>query len=201
MTFDPHGKNLGIHFFVFFLYGIFLSRFEIEIVVLYHIFYIKNKAYVVAIQIKSSLYLPYYAETCSKLRGPSPLLSAWATQLRRNVVAVASRWRHCADLTGSGIESGSARYRSGRSVVQIPGRSNRQCRQRLATAATFLRSCAAQTLSRGDEPRHSLHASAYYREYDEDLCSCFKNKTKLKNFCTKLKLTLMGKVSPFYGTF
>ena len=35
-----------------------------------------------------------------------------------------------------------------------------QCRQRLATVATFLRSCVAQALSRGDGPRNSLHASA-----------------------------------------
>ena len=35
-----------------------------------------------------------------------------------------------------------------------------QCRQRLATVATFLRSCVAQGLSRGDGPRNSLHASA-----------------------------------------
>ena len=30
-----------------------------------------------------------------------------------------------------------------------------QYRQRLATAATFFRSCVAQALSRGDGPRHS----------------------------------------------
>ena len=35
-----------------------------------------------------------------------------------------------------------------------------QCRQRLATAAMFLRSCGAQALRRGDGPRHPLHASA-----------------------------------------
>ena len=35
-----------------------------------------------------------------------------------------------------------------------------QCRQRLATAATFFRSCVARALSRGDGPRNSLHASA-----------------------------------------
>ena len=29
-----------------------------------------------------------------------------------------------------------------------------QCRQRLATAATFLLSCEAQALSHGDGPRH-----------------------------------------------
>ena len=55
-------------------------------------------------KIKSSLYSPYYAEACNELRGPSPQLNAWATQLRRNVATVASRWRHCADLTGPGIE-------------------------------------------------------------------------------------------------
>ena len=52
----------------------------------------------------------------------------------------------------------------------IPGPvKSAQCRQRLATAATLLRSCVAQTLSRGDGPRHSLHASAYSSEYNEDL--------------------------------
>ena len=44
-----------------------------------------------------------------------------------------------------------------------------QCRQRLATAAMFPRSCVAQALSRGDESRYTLHASAHYREYNEDL--------------------------------
>ena len=52
----------------------------------------------------------------------------------------------------------------------IPGPVNSaQCRQRLATVATLLRSCVAQALSRGGGPRHSLHASAYYGEYNEDL--------------------------------
>ena len=39
----------------------------------------------------------------------------------------------------------------------------------IATVATLLRSCVAQALSRGDGPRNSLHASAYYGEYNEDL--------------------------------
>ena len=42
-------------------------------------------------QIESSLYSPYYDEACNELRGPSQLLSAWATQLGRNVATVASR--------------------------------------------------------------------------------------------------------------
>ena len=52
----------------------------------------KEAASVLSNKIKSSLYSPYYAEACNELRGPSPRLSAWATQLPRNVVTVASRW-------------------------------------------------------------------------------------------------------------
>ena len=44
-------------------------------------------------EIKSSLYSRYYVEVCNQRRDPSPRLSAWTTQLRRNVAAVASRWR------------------------------------------------------------------------------------------------------------
>ena len=54
--------------------------------------------------------------------------------------------------------------------VRIPGLSNRaQCCQWLTTAATFFRSCVAQALSYGDGPRRSLHSSASYREYNDDL--------------------------------
>ena len=42
-------------------------------------------------------------------RGPSSRLSAWATQLQRNVATVASRWRHCPNLTGLGIEPHTSR--------------------------------------------------------------------------------------------
>ena len=46
-------------------------------------------------------------------------------------------------------------------LVRFPGRSNQiQCRQRLATAELFVRSCVAQALCREDWPRHSSHASA-----------------------------------------
>ena len=44
---------------------------------------------------KSSLYSRYCVEACNKWGGLSPRLSAWATQLRRNVAAVACRWRRC----------------------------------------------------------------------------------------------------------
>ena len=33
----------------------------------------------------------------------------------------------------------------------------------------YLRSCVTQALNRGDGPRHSLHVSAQYREYNENL--------------------------------
>ena len=46
-------------------------------------------------KIKSSLYWRYYAEACNEWWSPSPRLSVCATQLRRNVAAVASRWRDC----------------------------------------------------------------------------------------------------------
>ena len=64
------------------------------------------------IKIISSFYSRYYAEACNELRGPSPRLSAWATELRRNVAAVASRWQHCADLTGPEIEPLTSRNES-----------------------------------------------------------------------------------------
>ena len=70
-------------------------------------------------QIKSSLYSPYYAEACNELRNPSPRLSAWATQLRRNVATVASRWRYCVDLTGSGIEPQTSRTDSVRLATEL----------------------------------------------------------------------------------
>ena len=74
--------------------------------------YVKSK-------IKSSLYSPYYAEACDELWGPSPRLSAWATQLRRNVATVPSRWRHCVDLTGPGIEPQTSRTDSVRLATEL----------------------------------------------------------------------------------
>ena len=71
------------------------------------------------LQIKSSLYSRHYAEACNEWRGPSTRRSAWATQLRRNVAAVASRWRHCADLTGPGIETQTYRTESVRLATEL----------------------------------------------------------------------------------
>ena len=45
-------------------------------------------------KIKSPLRSRYYTEACNEWRDPSPRLSVWTTQLRRNIAAVASRWRH-----------------------------------------------------------------------------------------------------------
>ena len=41
-------------------------------------------------------------------RGPSPWLSAWATQLRRDIAVIANRWQ-LADLTDSEIEPQTCR--------------------------------------------------------------------------------------------
>ena len=71
------------------------------------------------IKFKSSLYSPYCAEACDELRGPSPRLRAWATQLQRNVATVASRWRHCVDLTGWGIEPQISRTDSVRVATEL----------------------------------------------------------------------------------
>ena len=71
------------------------------------------------LQIKSSLYSRYYAEESNEWRGPSPRRSAWATQLRKDVTAVASRWRHCADLTGPGIEPQTSRTESVRLATKL----------------------------------------------------------------------------------
>ena len=77
------------------------------------------KSFKIKSKIKSSLYSPYYAEACNELRGPFPRLSAWATQLRRNVATVASRWRHCVDLTGPGIEPQTSRTDSVRFATEL----------------------------------------------------------------------------------
>ena len=55
-------------------------------------------------EIKPSLHSRYYTEACNEWRDPSPQLSAWTTQLRRNVAAVASRWRLCVRFGQPGIK-------------------------------------------------------------------------------------------------
>ena len=64
------------------------------------------------IGIKSSLCSRQYAKACNEWRVPSPRLSTWAKQLRRNVLMVASRWRSLANLTGSRIDSQTSRTNS-----------------------------------------------------------------------------------------
>ena len=71
---------------------------------------------------KSSLYSRYYDEASNERRGPFPLLSVWATQLRRNVATVASRWRHCADLTSPRIEPQTSQTDSVRLTTELTGR-------------------------------------------------------------------------------
>ena len=70
-------------------------------------------------KIHSSLSSRYYAQPCNEWRSLSPQLSVWATQLRRNVAEVASRWRHCADLSGPGIEPQTFRTDSPRLTTEL----------------------------------------------------------------------------------
>ena len=70
-------------------------------------------------KIKSSLYSPYYAKACNEVRGPSPRLSAWATQIQKNIATVASDWRHCVDLTGPGIKPQTSRTDSKRLATEL----------------------------------------------------------------------------------
>ena len=70
-------------------------------------------------KIKSIIYLRKYAEACNESRGPSPRLSVWPTQLRRNVATVASRWRRCADLTSPRIKPQTYRTDSVRLTTEL----------------------------------------------------------------------------------
>ena len=45
-------------------------------------------------QMKSSSYSRYYAQACNEWWGPFFRLSAWTTQLRKNIPAVAGHWWH-----------------------------------------------------------------------------------------------------------
>ena len=83
-------------------------------------------------------YSPYYAEACNELRGPSPRLSAWATQLRRNVATVASRWRHCVDLTGPGVEPLTSRTDSVRFATELTAGSQWNYNRELVLLKVFL---------------------------------------------------------------
>ena len=89
-------------------------------------------------------------------------LATVATFLRSCVAQALSRGDGPRNLLVPAVSSVAKRTLSVREVWGlIPGPvKSTQCRQRLATVATFLRSCVAQALSRGNGPRNSLHASA-----------------------------------------
>ena len=80
----------------------------------------------------------------AKAEKSTPKLDILSSKLRPAVSSVVKRTLSVREVWGS---------------IPRPVKST-QCRQRLATVATFLRSCVAQALSRGDGPRNSLHASA-----------------------------------------
>ena len=54
-----------------------------------------------------------------------PRRSAWPTQLRRNIAAVASRWRHCINLNSPGIEPKTSSTDSVCLATQLTGRTKR----------------------------------------------------------------------------
>ena len=74
-------------------------------------------------KIKPSLHSRYDTEACNEWRGPSPRLSAWATQLR-NLAAMGSCWRHCANFTGPGIEPKTSRTDSDVLTTELTGWSS-----------------------------------------------------------------------------
>ena len=53
-------------------------------------------------QIQPSLHSQYYVIAPNEWQGPSPRLNTWATQLRRNIASVASRWRQFVRLDRPG---------------------------------------------------------------------------------------------------
>ena len=118
-------------------------------------------------KIKSSLYSSYYAEACNELRGPSPRLSAWATQLRRNVATVTSRWQRCADLTGPGTESQTSRTDSVRLATELTAGALFANRK----SSYCVVQCPGAKLRKW--ARHLVHASVYSREYNKDLILIF----------------------------
>ena len=73
-----------------------------------HVLLNRTKLWLLAVtdikqKIKFSSNTRYHAEARTKWRYPSPRLSVWATQLRRNVAAMVSRRQHCV-RTGLVIE-------------------------------------------------------------------------------------------------
>ena len=93
-----------------------------------------------------ALYQNQKIKGCNEWRGPTPLLSAWATQLRRNFTTVASRWRHCANLTGPGMKSQTSRTNGVRLTTELTGRCSQvrpekkelDCFTRKASKGRFL---------------------------------------------------------------
>ena len=80
---------------------------------------------------------------------------------RHNLLTIKHIFKHDVAIKPA-VGSVAKRTLSAREVWgSIPGPvKSSQCRQRLATVATILRSCVAHALSRGDGPHNSLHASA-----------------------------------------
>ena len=79
-------------------------------------------AFVVMYQNQIFIILAVLRRSVYRVAGSSPVLSACATQLQRNFTTVASRWRHCADLNGPGIEPQTSRTDGVRLTTELTGR-------------------------------------------------------------------------------
>ena len=92
----------------------------------------------------------------------------WSRKHRLQVRFNSPSWsRYCNDAWNG--RCGNCKLRLNLKHSSALNHRETQCRQLRATAAMFLWSCVAQTLSRGDGCRHSLHVSVKYREYNENL--------------------------------
>ena len=94
---------------------------------------------------------------CNVWRSQFSRISARATQFRRNIVAVASRWRHCVRLDQPWKRTHDLPRRQQCPSELTGKRLKTQCRQWLAINATVLRICATQAVN----PRRWIPATRY----------------------------------------
>ena len=83
---------------------------------------VKEEAGEVTVPLVKCFSFHYYTRGSNEWRGPPLRLSAYAIQLLRNLAAVASRWRHCAGLTGPEIEPQTSRTDSVCLTIELTGR-------------------------------------------------------------------------------
>ena len=98
------------------------------------------------------LYSNYCIGACRERPCPSPRLSAWAAQLRRNVATIASRWRHCVRFDRPGIRTPAS---CNPAAIAMCSTAELTCR---------LNSKSCVTSSRSHAYFYSLRIIAFYRD-------------------------------------